>query len=226
MPSFVGPIPADLILRAVLGREELVTAERRRVYAGLVLAFLMFNRPGAAAALRAADMVFTHQGLRVQQPFHKIETRTRARSAFLIPVHPNGYRADAPLRFLWRFRRDYLAGGDSLWSPIFAGPGEVPGPRVTSRWLKKLLLWLGVSPPVGVRWSGKSLRSGAATAANSVRVPLPVVAAYMEHGETAVTARHYIDARLLPTAAAWVFFGRYISDWAGTPGPVRRGGYA
>ncbi|KAK1862960.1 hypothetical protein I4F81_005526 [Pyropia yezoensis] len=83
---------------------------------------------------------------------------------------------------------------------------------------------LGASPPVGVRWSGKSLRSGAASAANAVGVPLAVVAAYMEHSQTAVTARSYIDARFLPTAAAWDFFGRYISDWSGIPGPVRKGG--
>lgn len=76
-----------------------------------------------------------------------------------------------------------------------------------------------------MRWPGRSIRSGAATAANAIGQPLAVVAAYMEHGETAVTARHYIDARLLPTAAAWDFFGRYISDWSGSLGPTRRGGY-
>lgn len=110
--------------------------------------------------------------------------------------------------------------------PLFAGPGELLGPRVTSHWLRQVLAWLGAAPPVGVRWSGKSIRSGAATLAIAVGVPLPVVAAYMEHAGPAVTARHYIDARLLPSAAAWEFFGRHISDWSGRPGPAAKCGYA
>lgn len=196
MPSFVGPLPVDIMLAALSLGGLRAPSEMRRACAGLVLAFLMFNRPGAAAAVRAADMRFTRQGLSVQQVFHKSEARTRARSAFLIPVHPRGYAADAPLTFLRAFRRDYLAAGGSLWWPMFAAPGTRPGPRVTSEWLRLLLSWTGTSAPLGVRWTGRSIRSGAATAANAIGLPLPVVAAYMEHGETAVTARHYVDGRL------------------------------
>ncbi|KAK1858522.1 hypothetical protein I4F81_001123 [Pyropia yezoensis] len=94
--------------------------------------------------MRAVDLTFTPQGLHVQQAFHKSEAWTRARSAFLVPVHPAGYTSDPPLLFL--------------------------------------------------------------------RAPT-------------VTARHYIDARLLPSAAASEFFGGYISDWSGFPGPARKGGY-
>lgn len=226
MPAYTGPLPAEIIHAALLLGAGKASTVQRRVCAGLVLAFLMFNRPGAAAELRAVDMRFSSRGLQVQQVFHKSEARTRARSAFLVPLNPGGYAADAPLSFVRAFLHDFLASGGSPWDPLFAPPGEAPGPRVTSRWLKMLLGWLSASPPVGVRWSGKSLRSGAATAANAIGVPLAVVAAYMEHSETAVTARHYIDARHQPTAAAWVFFGRYISDWSGSLGPARRGGYA
>lgn len=223
MPLYTAPLPANVIQQALALGTRNPTTEQRRVCAGLVLAFLMFNRPGAAASMRAADMTFTTHGLRVQQAFHKSEGRTRSRSAFLVPVHPHGYRSDAPLRFLLAFHRHYLAAGGSPLAPIFAAVGDRPGPRVTSHWLRLVLGWLGASPPVGLRWSGKLLRTGAATAANAVGVPLAVVAAYMEHSQTAVTARRYIDARFLPTAAAWDFFGRYISDWSGIPGPVRKG---
>lgn len=226
MPLYTAPLSADVVQQALTLGTKNPTAEQRRVCAGLVLAFLMFNRPGTAASIRAADMNFTPQGLRVQQAFHKSEGRTSSRSVFLVPVHPHGYRSDAPLRFTLAFHRHYVAAGGSPWARIFAAVGDRPGPRVTSHWLRLVLGWLGVSPPVGVRWSGKSLRSGAATAANAVGVPLAVVAAYMENSQTAVTARSFIDARFLPTSAAWDFFGRYISDWSGIPGPVRKGGYA
>lgn len=151
---------------------------------------------------------------------------TRARSAFLVSVHPAGYASDPPLTFLRAYVRDFAAAGGSAWAPLFAGPGQRFGSRVTSRWLRQALTRLGATPPVGVRWSGKSLRCGAATTANAVGVQLPVVAAYMEYAGPAVTARHYIYTRLLPSAAAWEFFGRYLSDWSGFLGPARKGDFA
>jgi len=59
-----------------------------------------------------------------------------------------------------------------------------------------------LASPIGTPWTGKSICSGAATAANAVGAPLSVVAAYMEHSSLLTTARHYVDARILPTAAA------------------------
>lgn len=86
----------------------------------------MFNRPGAATAMRAADLTFTPRGLHVQQAFHKREARTRARSAFLLPVHPAGYASDPPLLLLRAYVRDLAAAGGSPWAPLFAAPGEFP----------------------------------------------------------------------------------------------------
>lgn len=223
---YTAPLPADVGQQALTLGTKNPKAEQRRVCAGLVLAFLMFNTPGTAASIWAADMNFTPQGLRVQQAFHKSEGRTRSRSAFLVPVHPHGYRSDAPVRFVLAVHRHYLAAGGSPLAPTFTAVGDRPGPLVTSHWLQQVLNWLGVSHPVGVRWSGKSLRSGAATAANAVGAPLAVVAAYMEHSQTAVTALSYIEARFLLTAASWDFFGRKISDWSGISGPVPKKGHA
>eukprot|EP00170_Pyropia_yezoensis_P004650 contig_18948_g4663 len=226
MPKVIGPLPAEVMARVSALATGAPTPEQRWVFAGLLLAYIMFNRPGAAAARRAIDCLFTPTGLQVQLVFHQSEGRTESRAAFRIPVYPLGCKYDPVLRFLAAYRADFLAAGGRLFAPLFAPPGTTLGPRSTSRWLRLALSCLGVKPPIGTRWRGKSIRSGAATAANSVGVPLPVVAAYMEHKDTATTARHYVDARALPTDAAWDFFGRYISDWSGKPGPVRRKGYA
>jgi len=141
-------------------------------------------------------------------------------------VHSAEYQSDGPLRLLRSFHRTYLHDGGSPNAPLFVPVGRTLGPRITSPWLHLLLTWLPLASPIGTPWTGKSIRSRAATAANAVGVPLSVVAAYMEHKSTLTTARHYVDARILPTAAAWVFFGRYISDRTDYPGPFRTGGYA
>jgi len=66
MRRYAGPLPADVVYAALRLGCDHPSPVQRRVCAGLVLAFLMFNRPGAAAAMRQADMAFTPQGLRVQ----------------------------------------------------------------------------------------------------------------------------------------------------------------
>lgn len=150
--------------------------------------------------MQLADLQFTQQGPAVQKKFHESVARTRACSAFIISVHPRDHTADAPLTLLRAFRHDYLAAGGSPWVPLRA-----PDPCLASPQSDFAACCDGraPSPPLGVRWTGRSIRSGAATAANAIGLRLAVVAAYMKQSETAVAARHYTDARLLPTAAAW-----------------------
>lgn len=63
LPAYVGPLPADLVRDALLFGMKHKGALQRRACAGLTLAFLLFNRPGAAAALRAVDLAFSDQAL-------------------------------------------------------------------------------------------------------------------------------------------------------------------
>ena len=76
MRPFAASLPPDMLLAAVRLGSGKPTPEQRRMSAGMVLAYLMFNWPGAVATTRAADMVFTSQGLRVQRLFHKSDART------------------------------------------------------------------------------------------------------------------------------------------------------
>lgn len=113
MHEYVGQLPADIFHRILMLGAFKPTPEQRRVCAGLVLEALMFNRPGAAAAMRAADLTFSSQELHVQHVFHKSEAQTRARSAFVVPVHPAGHTHDPSLLFLRAFLRDFAAAGKS-----------------------------------------------------------------------------------------------------------------
>lgn len=128
------------------------------------------------------------------------------------------------MRFLGAYLRSYLAMGNPSVYPLFAAAGETLGPRSTTRWLWLLLGRLEASPPLGSHWTGKSLRSGSATAATAIGVLLPAVAACLEHQDSSTTVRYYLDARVRPSPAAWEFFGRYISAWDDRPAPGRQGG--
>lgn len=55
--TFSGPLPAYVVQAALVLGAHSKSSHQRRACAGLVLAFLMFNRPGtAAAAVRAEDL--------------------------------------------------------------------------------------------------------------------------------------------------------------------------
>lgn len=139
LTEYSGPLPDDVVPGALLCALRRKDTATRRVCAGLVLAFLMFNRPGAAAIARAADLAFTAQGLRVRLPQHKSAARSRAQHAFLIPCHPKGYTSDLPLQFLPAYARDFLAAGGSSQAPLFADGSPPSGPRVEGHCLRSVL---------------------------------------------------------------------------------------
>ncbi|KAK1868013.1 hypothetical protein I4F81_010510 [Pyropia yezoensis] len=226
MLEYLGPLAATSFQEILMLGVAKPSPEQRRICAGLVLAILMFNGPGAAAATRAADPHLYAAG--AAHSAGVPQERDAHVRALCLPCAraPSRLRLGPAADLPTRVRARLCGSGRVGLGALFARLGQLPGPRVTSRWLCQALTRLGATPPVGVRWSIKSLRSGAATAANAVGVQLPVVAAYMEHAGPAVAARHYIYARLLPSAAAWEFFGRYLSDWSGILGPARKGGYA
>lgn len=56
MPEYLGPLPATIFHKILMLGVPKPTPKQRRVCAGLVLAILMLNRPGTAAAMRAADL--------------------------------------------------------------------------------------------------------------------------------------------------------------------------
>eukprot|EP00168_Porphyra_purpurea_P020480 TRINITY_DN863_c0_g1_i8.p1 TRINITY_DN863_c0_g1~~TRINITY_DN863_c0_g1_i8.p1 ORF type:complete len:496 (-),score=36.89 TRINITY_DN863_c0_g1_i8:1016-2503(-) len=93
LPERRGPLPAAVVqAAAALG---LATADEslRRECAGVILAFLMCNRPGAAANLRARDLQLTPAGFRVQVPLYKMGILKQGeRIAFLIPLAEGGGR--------------------------------------------------------------------------------------------------------------------------------------
>lgn len=94
--------------------------------------------------MRAAHLSVTPQGKHVQLVFYKSEWRARARSTFLVLLHPARSALKPPLLFLRADLRQFVAARVSAWVPEFRAGWSSMGPA---------------SPPGGFacRWTSLSL---------------------------------------------------------------------
>jgi hypothetical protein len=69
------------------------------------------------------------------------------------------------------------------------------------------------SPPTGFSWTSHSLRKGAASAANAIKVPLNDIryAGGWSTNSTVLESK-YIDFAMAPSKAAYTFFGHLKRD--------------
>lgn len=185
--------------------------------AGMVLGSLLFNRPGAAACTRQKDVAFTPNGMELQIIDFKLTLQTgRKRHAFTVPIDCNPAKHDQPtalVRMVWK--QDRAAGLD-LAARLFADPHLPPevrlfnlAARATNVWLCRLLDLVPVHLPLGGIYQGHSLRSGAATSAYSIGVPLPMVVEMLGHSSTEVNMRSYVKSRFRATPDARDVMGRF-----------------
>jgi hypothetical protein len=96
---------------------------------------------------------------------------------------------------------------DYLW----ALPGELPGKwtsQIQTDWLTSACSQTGITPPPGEKYASHSLRSGAASAANAIGVPMAQIKWYGHWSKTSdVVEGRYIDPTFRPSDAARFFFG-------------------
>jgi len=212
------PLPAAFILGVCDVGLSTPDALLRVQCAGLVLGFLLFNRPGAAACMRHKDVAFTPNGMELQIVDFKLALRTgRERHAFTVPIDCNPDVRDRPaalVRLVWEQHR---AAGRGTAALLFADPHLPPevrlfnlAARVTNVWLRRLLGLVPVPVTLGGIYQGHSLRSGAATAAYSIGVPLPMVAEMLGHSSMEVTMRSYVKSRFRATPEAREVMGRFL----------------
>lgn len=214
LPERRGPLPSAVIIDVIqLG---LGTSDRslERECAGLVLSFLMCNRPGAAANLRARDVRLVADGLEVQVPTYKMGILKQGdRIAFRVPVARGGWGEDPALRLVRRVWVRHLRAGRPLADHLFAPPGHSalqPLPsRVVTTWLRRALTLTGHQPPLGVKWTGHSLRAGAASAAHAIGLAVGLICQLMGLANAKTAFKHYNDAQLDNDPAARALFSRY-----------------
>ena len=97
----------------------------------------------------------------------------------------------------------------AFWSFSPSEPSADWGAASTiSTWLSLALLAVNSSAPAGFKWTSHSLRKGAASAASCIGAPLPVIKFMGGWAKnSSVTEGKYIDPTMIPTPAAWRFFG-------------------
>lgn len=208
--------PQTAMVMCAVARLGLATADLslERECAGLVLAILMCNRPGAAANLRARDVTVSPRGLRVQVPTYKMGILKQGeRLAFRIPVASGGWSADPALRLVRRVWVRHVAAGRPWAAHLFAPPGHsalAPLPtHVVTTWLRRALALTGHTPPLGVKWTGHSLRAGAASAAHAIGLAIGLICQLMGLASAKTAFKHYVDAQLDNDPAARALFSRY-----------------
>lgn len=214
------PLPATFILAVCDVGLSTPNALLSIQAAGLVLGFLLFNRPGAAACMRHKDMAFTPHGLELQIVDFKLALRTgRERHAFTVPINTAPGVRDKPAALLRRVWDAHAAAGRHPDDMMFADP-HLPAPvrkfhlaaRVTNVWLRRLMELVPVHVPLGGIYQGHSIRSGAASEAHAIGVPLPMVAEMLGHYSMEVTLRSYVKTRWRPSAAAREVLGRFLPN--------------
>lgn len=214
LPERRAPLPAAVLLAIVHLGLSTSDPSLQRECAGTTLVFLMCNRPGAAANLRARDLDLSPAGFRAQVPVYKMGILKQGeRLTFRLPVGPGGWAADPTLRLVRRVYLQHYRLGRAPGEHLFAPPGRlafVPMPtQVVTRWLRRQLALTGHTPPLGTKWTGHSLRAGAASAAYAVGLSVGLICQLMGLSSAKTAFKHYIDAQLDTDPAARELFSRY-----------------
>jgi len=217
------PLPAGFILRVCDLGLSTPDAHLRVQCAGLVLGFLLFNRPGATACMRSCGVAFSPHGMELQIVDFKLALWTgHERHAFTVPIDGDATRVDKPValvRLVWDQHRAAARARNAL---LFADPALPPpvrlfhlAARTTNFWLRRVLSILPLRAPLGGVYQDHSVRSGAATEAYALGVPLPMISEMLGHASLEPTLRGYVRTRWRSSPAAREVLGRFL------PSPLR-----
>jgi len=227
------PIAADFIKRVVLVGVYTKDDEIARRCGGLVWPYVLFNRPGAAADMRFKHFRVTAAGIECQVPSFQGGVRQGAECiAIVVPFSVTNARGgEDVINLLESLLKEHTFVGRRPDEHLFA-PGHLPaderardlGAGATSIWLAELLTRLDVSPPLGVAYSGHSLRSGAASAAYSLGFPVEVVGDLGTHKSTATTLRLHIGGTCCVPVLFYLAGNDLPSEPHGNDFPVGGGG--
>ena len=243
------PLPArGVSTRSSAARAAISAPDLRLARACLAtaVAFIFFNRPGYNARVTARELAvdFTADGspaALVHVPRGTKTTRLHRHADIEARAVPASSHARAHPRadglagvdisaLVARFRAARREAQPSSQLQHLDHPDELawrlPGENTASWgahtqdvWLREALAHLKARPPPGFKWTGHSLRKGAASAAAAVGVSLLVIAFFGVWSPTSSTlAHHYVDPTMTACPAAWFFFG-WLTP-AGVPSPA------
>jgi len=200
------PLPAAVLLQMVqVGRTATDVALRRRM-AGLDLPALTFARQGGGADLRLQYVTLQPTAMVIQISNYKHGTRAKRECLVIrIPRRSAGatnaaygmvYDEVTAMKLAKSMTAQYLFTPLGNHTPL---PTEV-----ATMWMREGLSLTTVCAPSGARYSGHSLRAGAATSARCIGCSLDSIATIMgmKNKSTTTVSANYVDALAEPDAAA------------------------
>ena len=196
------PLPASWLLSVVDFGLATPNTYLRIQAAGLALAYMLFNRPGAAACIRAQDLRFTNVALEAQPVDFKMSLRTgRERHTFSVPLN-GAAKADRPMLLVRRVLASHYAAYLHPAAMLFADPAAPPterrfhlAARITGRWLTRLRELVLLRTPLGGLFQGHLVRRCAASEAYALGVPVAVIAELLGHLSPQTSLQSYIRTR-------------------------------
>lgn len=186
-----------------------------RAAAAVTLAYLFFARADTAALAVDGRLRVDAHGLHFSEDAKNLP---RLAPTTLTVPWPASAEATlhSPHHLIWRYlqMRECAWAASSTAPPpgasIWQLPGEPKHPAsAVGIWLGDLLTELDVSPPPGVKYTGHSLRGGAASAALAIGVSLPAICRWgIWNALTSVML--YLDPLVPACDAAKLFFGHLL----------------
>ena len=211
-----GGLPAWVVLRALHVGLETDDPELLRAATAVVVSYCFFARSDTCSLAVQGRLIVNEQGIHFSEDAKNLERTQPATLSIPWPATQE-LRARSPHALLGRF----LHWRDKVWkshpppgASIWLLPGEqLPGSATASlgKWLDLLTTHMGVEPPPGVKWTGHSLRGGAATAALALGVSLPVLCRWGLWRSIVVIMR-YLDPLVKPDAAGLLFFAHLLAS--------------
>lgn len=170
--------------------------------------------------MRRCDVTFTADVMEQKVVDFMMALRTgRERLAFTVPVDVDLAKPDRIANLLRLVTRRHDASRRHPRALLFADPA-LPlvarrfwlAARITNTWLKRVRQLLPLQAPLGGRYQGHSIRSGAGSEAYAIGLPVPMIAEMMGHATVETTLRKYVQTRWRATAAAREVLGRYLPN--------------
>lgn len=174
-----------------------------RAHVSTVFTFSFFARGATGVSLQCRDVRRSAAGVTITLRSEKgKDAHAQART---LTLPPGAFPELTELLDRWEFVRGYTSDTHSFYS--LRGERRTWPSTQVDTWLRECLAHLSVAPPAGERWSGHSLRKGAASGAAAIDVSLSKICWCGGWSIQSRAVHDYIDPTCPATPACRLFFG-------------------
>jgi len=217
------PLPAPVAL-AILERAEALLKNRDqlsandirllRIFIDIIASYIFFCRGGCGACAMREDLVInaTHITLRLRKEKGKNAMKEGNKNTRQI-LKCDMPRAAAAMQAFFAHTEKMNKKCKRRWATAMKEEKHLWSATTSTKWLQLAYKATGNIPPKSFSWTSHSLRKGAASAANSIKVPLNEIR-YSGGWSTNsnILDAKYIDIAMAPSKAAYIFFGHLKRD--------------